>query len=1499
MPHSAYRTLTLLLLSSLFAAPGAAQIITTIAGNAINDGRPATDTTLVKPHGVWVDAQGNLIIADAGNFVVRRVNASTLISSVLAGGGTKLDDAIPIPGKDAALDFPAFVVSDTAGNIYFSDVRHHRVRRINTSGQVSTVAGTGESGYDGDKGKATFALLDRPLGLALDSAGNLYIADSGNFVVRRLNLSTGIIDTVAGDFAATGGTGDNGPALKAGFSTPWGLALDSAGNLYISDAEDHRVRKVNTAGTITTVAGKGVADFSGDGGPATSATLDSPKGLAVDAQGNLYIADWGNLRVRRVGPDGVIRTFAGSSDDSTFGRDGLPATQTFLIFPAGVAVDRSGNVFISEERFNLVRRVDTQGVLRTYAGTRDVLDGGAALNAPLALPWSITLDGNNLLIADTEHFRIRRIDSTGKISTVAGNGKVGFSGDGGPATAAALSFPYGVGADAQHNILIADTYNHRVRRVNIQNGIIGTVAGNGNDGFSGDGGPALSASMNSPAAVVADSQGNLYISDYGNDRIRRVASNGTISTIAGNGRSGYSGDGGPALSASLSSPLGLFLDAQRGFLYVADSNNAVVRRINLGTGIITTVAGTGSCCYSGDEGPANQADLTTPTSVWLDAAGRLFIADPGAEVIRMVDATGVITTVAGTGDDGYSGDGGLAVLALLNTPTGVAVDSSGNLYIADTDNSRIRRVSAGAAVTTELAVDPTTLSFSALQGGTAPTAQGFIIKNAQAGPMSWSLTASTSSGGNWLRVSATSGVAPSGVRVEAQPGTLGPGTYNGSIVVTAPGAGRSPATISVTLTVSGPANPLLALSARFLNFQAVQGGASPSPRILSLVNNGSGALNWSVQTLTQTGGNWLKVTPSSGSAPANPVVSVDPTGLTPGLYLGLVSFTNPGTGQSAAVAVSLTVSAPATSIQLSQHSFFFTGTEGSLTIAAQNFRVLNAGQGTMNWNIVPVIGQGNWLRVAPASGVSDASAPAKAPVVTLSVDPSGLTAGTYGALLVINAPGATNNPQFANVALRILPQGSAPAPSVTPAGLVFTAATGSASAVQEVTVSSTGGAPLTFAAATRTDSGGSWLTVSPRNGTVSGSSDPAKVRVQVTPGTLAAGGYQGAVTFSFSNGTVLEVGVLNVLTPATAASKGERAAAACAPSKQFITQTRLVNNFAILVGWPSPLLARVTDDCGNSVTTSTVTTGFSTGDPTLVLQNLRDGQYSGTWTPLAASGRVTVTTRALHASLPEATQLLSGSLDASSSFPAVFANGAVNGASFTRFAPLTPGGIFSVFGSNLSDRTDPYFADRLPLSTKLGSISVKIGGVDAPLFYAASGQINAQVPFELAGMTSAALAVTVRGITTTPETENISTAQPGIFSINSSGSGQGVVQIANTTTFVAPEGSIPGVQARPANRGEFLTIYCTGLGEVSNRPATGAPASGNPLSTVLTPVTVTFSSGGTTATAIPSFAGLTPGFVALYQVNVQIPDNAPTGDAVVLKISQAGVDSNEVTIAVR
>ena len=601
--------------------------------------------------------------------------AQNYLVTTVAGGGVP---GTPSAAVSASFQYPRAVAADTQGDVYF--IANNCVFKVDGAGNLTRAAGRStEFGYSGDGGNATSASLNHPSGLSVDAGGNLFIADTGNNAIRKVAVD-GTITTIAGNGAA-GFTGDGGPATSAELNSPGGVAVDSSGNVFIADSNNQRIRKI-AGGSISTVAGNGGTGYSGDGGPATAATFSEPLSVAVDLAGNLYIADSYNFRVRKVSRTGTITTIAGNGT-AGFSGDNGPATSAELYLPQDLAVDSSGNLYIADEFNNRVRMVSPSGTITTVAGNGVAGfagDTGPATTAELSVPQGVAVDGNgNLYIADEINSRIRKV-SSGVITTVAGTGNVGYTGDFGPATSAQMAPSYGVAVDASGNLYISDFFSHVIRKV-AANGIITTIAGNGTAGFSGDTGPATSAQLHSPAGLAFDVAGNLYVADEGNQRIRKIAVNGTITTVAGNGQSGYSGDTGPATSAELNDPYGVAVDGA-GNLFIADTLNNVIRKVTSGT--ITTIAGNGTAGFTGDGGPATAAELYKPFGVAVDSAGNVLIADSlNGELRKVSSPSGVISTLAS------------AVIFY-----GVAVDAAGNAYISLAGIGVIEKVSSTGSVTT-------------------------------------------------------------------------------------------------------------------------------------------------------------------------------------------------------------------------------------------------------------------------------------------------------------------------------------------------------------------------------------------------------------------------------------------------------------------------------------------------------------------------------------------------------------------------------------------------------------------------------------------------------------------------------------------------------------------------------------------------------------------------------------------------------------------------------
>jgi uncharacterized protein (TIGR03437 family) len=678
------------------------------------------------------------------------------VASTVAGNGQVQIQGLGGPAVSATLISPRWVATDTAGNVFVSDNYYHQVFRVNAAGTITLVAGTGLQGFSGDGGTATQAQLDGPAGLAVDTAGNLFIADSANGRIRKVTAA-GVISTVASIpspnglavdgtgilyvsqsglhtirqvrpdgtnsiYAGTGTAGflgDLGLATAARLFEPTGVKLDAAGNLFFADTQNRRVRKITPQGIITTVAGNGALANTGDGGLATAAPMGAVFDIAIDANNVLYIADGNFARVRVVNGAGIISPFAGGGTALTDG----PAAQAGLTGLSGIAVDNGGNLVMAVNALRQVRRI-TGLQVTSIAGVRPTGTTGdnvQATSAPLLGPSGIAADASgNVHVSDSPDSRVRKISPAGIITTAAGSGIFGTQ-DGTVAAGAEIGAPRGLVFDAAGNLLIVSGASAAIRKVTPL-GVVSTVAGGNGPGFSGDGGAATAALLSNPTGVAVDATGNIFVADTNNHRIRRVdAASGIITTVAGSGTAGFAGDDGPAIAAQLFSPRGVAFD-RSGNLHIADTGNNRVRKVSGGS--ITTVAGTGALGFSGDGGPATQAVIAA-TAVAFDSAGNLFII--GSARVRKVDASsGIISTIAGKGDLAFGGDGGLATNASFDGMVAAAVDASGNVYIADAGNWRVRKLTP-AQIVAEGVANGGTLKAGAVAPGEIISIFGFDL----------------------------------------------------------------------------------------------------------------------------------------------------------------------------------------------------------------------------------------------------------------------------------------------------------------------------------------------------------------------------------------------------------------------------------------------------------------------------------------------------------------------------------------------------------------------------------------------------------------------------------------------------------------------------------------------------------------------------------------------------------------------------------------------------
>ncbi len=636
---------------------------------------------------------------------------------------------------------------------------------------VIDLAGSGDFGDAGDGQAAAQAQFRSIGGVAVDPQGRVYISDPQANRVRRIGAD-GVIQTVAGT-GVRGSAGDGGPATQAELTEPTRLLVDGAGVLLI--AELHRVRRVELDGTITTVIGDGQPGLEGDGGSASLARLAGNAGMALDGEGTLFIAERAAHRVRRIGPDGIVTTMAGTGNAGSTG-DGGAATNAQLNQPIDVDVDAFANVLIAELGGNRIRRVSGQSsvaAIHTLAGTGEpgmAGDGGAAVSAQLHGPQAVAVDTDgNVFVADWNNRRIRRIDPTGGITTIAGDLQQP-SASGRLAVDTRLELPVDVTVTTRGELLVVEQGTRRLRALvpiaqipaepeapaappyqppaparalppPVAGELIAEVfAGRGEPGYDGEGGLREDAQFTTPRGIAVDDFGRVLIADTGNHRVRRIEPDGTVWTVAGNGSPGFSGDGGVATAAQLNRPHHVTVDAQ-GALYIADAGNFRVRRVSP-EGVISTMVGGSAPGSAGDGGPAAFASLTEPVGLALDPSGRLYVVDAPDHRVRRVERDGNIFTIAGTGNFGAGGDAGPATAAAVGFPQRVVVDAAGDVLVSQLQAGVVRRVrrdggielAAGSLDTSAPDVGPAaSVRIEAPIGLAADSAGGFYVVESGAG----------------------------------------------------------------------------------------------------------------------------------------------------------------------------------------------------------------------------------------------------------------------------------------------------------------------------------------------------------------------------------------------------------------------------------------------------------------------------------------------------------------------------------------------------------------------------------------------------------------------------------------------------------------------------------------------------------------------------------------------------------------------------------------------
>ncbi len=623
------------------------------------------------PDGVTVDRLGNVYVVDSVNNSIRKITPGGLVTTLAGTPGTK--GSADGTGAAARFNNPLGIAVDIAGYLYVADAGNSTIRKISPGGVVTTLAGT-PGGQGSADGLGSAGWFWYPRAVAVDSAGTLYVAD--NSTIRKVT-ATGLVSTLAGKPGPWGGADGTGP--DAQFGGPGGITVDHTGTVYVADTMTNRMRKITPDGVVTTLR-----DAFG-----RVISIYNPHGIVVDDSGNLFVTvQYSNL-VMKIAPDGTSSVVAGLTTWPYSSVDGT-GTEARFNGPAGVTIDGTGNLFVADSGGNCIRKVTSLGVVTTLAGLANGI-GNVDATGPDARfyePGGVTVDGaGNVYVADALNMEIRKITPAGIVTTVAGTNTWTYPGGvDGIGADARFYYPNGVVTDKGGLLYVADTFDHAIRQI-APGAVVTTVAGTLTWYNSGSvDGTGSAARFRYPDRVAVDGTGNLYVSDSGNHTIRKIAPGGVVTTLAGTAGTAGNIDGTGSF-ARFNDPTGISIDGL-GNIYVADTGNGTIRKITQ-AGVVTTLAGTAGVTGAADgTGPA--ASFNHLQDVAVDTAGNLFVADSGNNTIRMITPGGAVTTIGGIAGVIGSEDG-IGTAARFNNPTGLAVDASGNLYVTEYGNSAVRK----------------------------------------------------------------------------------------------------------------------------------------------------------------------------------------------------------------------------------------------------------------------------------------------------------------------------------------------------------------------------------------------------------------------------------------------------------------------------------------------------------------------------------------------------------------------------------------------------------------------------------------------------------------------------------------------------------------------------------------------------------------------------------------------------------------------------------------
>jgi uncharacterized protein (TIGR03437 family) len=907
----------------------------------------------------------------------------------------------------------------------------------------------------------------------------------------------------------------------------------------------------------------------------------------------------------------------------------------------------------------------------------------------------------------------------------------------------------------------------------------------------------------------------------------------------------------------------------------------------------------------------NQSTVTSTYSITINPLPTISTASPLPNGLVGVLYSQQIAATGGTpGTSGY-------VFSMNNNPPGLTMSRSGllsgtppqtgtfsfNIGVTDSLGGQssspfqVTFITGTAAIQ----VSPTSLTFNADFQGSPPRGQSIAVVPAPGPDPPLSFSVVIVNAPSWISVSPTTGTAPAGLVVSVDQGTMPAGPYAATIQVL--DSNNIPIDVAVTLNVKNTAQQLnVDGSAPGMPPPMLRFGAradAPASLVKDLLVSNAGAIPLAFTASVTGGSSWITgITPSSGqtvrTGPVFLQVQVSTSGLSTGSYHDVIHVAS--AAGNVDVPISLFVASSGPLLAVNTTGTLFQARQGGGSSAKHDIEILNIGDpnSTVNWTASLLSGS-NWLDLVTSSGTATPAAPGTLSLA-LFQNATQLSPGVYYALVKIADPNpkSLNSPEFLSAVLNLLPDSAAAAPDVAPAGMFFTAiAGGTAPNPQQVLINTSSGSPVPFQVATSTTDQGSWLSAAPSSGTADGQT-PGNVSVSVNPSGLAPGVYTGDVNVSIS-GLLQSVNVTFVVLPSTASSSISHLRSevvGCTPSKLAITEIGLANNFAVPAGWPATLIVQLNDDCGSLVLNGNVVASFSNGDPALQLVGDSLGNYSTTWAPSAVTPEMVVILNATSGALQPAADKLYGGIAQNQTPPPTLAQGGtLNNLNPVVGAALAPGLVAQVYGSGLAP--SPVSINKLPLPELFDNTFAQVGAYQAPFYFLSSGQVNIQLPSELTAPLPQQIPIVLSvnyALSTSVLLDIVPTA-PGVLS---SFDGPSPQSPQNGAHVIAQHSNFTLVSSKsPAKPSEYLMMYLVGLGATNPSVLSGMPAPSTTLAKVTNAPTVMVDK----LPATVAFAGLTPGFVGLYQINFQVPAGAHSGE-VEVDVVQNGVAANPTMLAV-